>query len=74
MNLAQLKEEFLEHFESPDKHETYDTHEGGFYNSTLIDTEEAVAEVFTDLPEELRKALINELNKVSNGWVRKENK
>lgn len=73
MNLAQLKEEFLKHFESPDEHETHDIHEGGFYNSTLIDTEEAVAEVFTDLPEELRKALINELNKISGDWVRKEN-
>ena len=72
MNISQLKEKFLKHFESPDEHETHDIHEGGFYNSKLIDTEDAVAEVFTDLSESELKLLIDELNTISTGWSRKE--
>lgn len=72
MNLAQLKEDFLERFESPNEHEPYDSHEGGFYNSTLIDTEDSVTEVFTGLSEEIRKELISDLNKISSSWVRKD--
>ena len=72
MNLAQLKEDFLERFESPNEHEPYDSLEGGFYNSTLIDTEDAVTEVFTGLSEEMRKELISDLNKISSSWVRKD--
>ena len=72
MNISQLKEEFMNHFECPDSQEPYESHEGGFYNSKLIDTEDAVAEVFTDLSESELKLLIDELNTISTGWSRKE--
>lgn len=71
MNISELIEEFLGHFESPNEHEPYDSHEGGFYNSTLIETDDAVDELFPDLPSDVRDTLIGELNKISTSWVRK---
>ena len=62
MNISQLKEKFLKHFESPDEHETHDIHEGGFYNSTLVDTEDAVAEVFKGLENDTYKELFNDIS------------
>ena len=70
MNISQLKEKFLKHFESPDEHETHDIHEGGFYNSTLVDTEDAVAEVFKGLENDTYKELFNELKVVVDEYFK----
>ena len=72
MNISQLKEKFLKHFESPDEHETHDIHEGVFYNSTLIDTEDAVAEVFTGFEDDVYRDLVALLNQSNVQWVRKD--
>lgn len=49
MNLDKLKEKFFGLFETPDASQEYDTHESGFFNSKLVDTEDAVACVFSNL-------------------------
>ena len=72
MNISQLKEKFLKHFEAPDEHETHDIHEGGFYNSTLVDTEDAVAEVFKGLENDTYKELVALLNQSNVQWVKKD--
>lgn len=71
MNLEELKGIFLERFESPNEHEPYDSHEGGFYTSKLIDTEDAVAEIFFDLSDDVRNTLIGLLNEISTVWVKR---
>ena len=72
MNISQLKEEFLNHYECPDSQEPYESHEGGFYNSKVIDTEDAVAEVFTGLEDSVYRDLVTLLNQDNVQWVRKD--
>ena len=71
MDLTKLKNKFLMQFEPPAVKEEYDTHEGGYQNSTLLDTEDAIAEVFSDLPDDVYKDLIKLLNQYSVQWARK---
>lgn len=72
MNLDKLKEKFFRLFEKPDASQEYDTHEGGFFNSKLVDTEDAVACVFSNLDEQKMSELIECLNSISAKWVKKE--
>lgn len=72
MNLDKLKEKFFGLFETPDASQEYDTHESGFFNSKLVDTEDAVACVFSNLDEQKMSELIECLNSISAKWVKKE--
>ncbi len=72
MNLDKLKEKFFGLFETPDTSQEYDTHEGGFFNSKLVDTEDAVVCVFSNLDEQKMSELIECLNSISAKWVIKE--
>lgn len=71
MKINDLKNIFMEKFENPSDNEVYDSHEGGFSTNNMIDTEDAVNEVFRSLSDEEKKSLIEELNKEAFKWVKK---
>ena len=58
-------------FRTPEDAEPYDTHEGGYLNKdSFVDTDYAVQKVFSEnpLPEDVRKELVDHLNKESSFW------
>ncbi|MBR4384911.1 MAG: hypothetical protein IKP51_00145 [Treponema sp.] len=70
-NIKNLADIFHSQFENPEKSEPYDTHEGGYLNKdSFVDTDYAVQKVFSEnpLPEDVRKELVDHLNKESSFW------
>lgn len=70
-NIKNLADTFHSQFENPANSEPYDTHEGGYLNKdSFVDTDYAVQKVFSGnpLPEDVRKELVDHLNKESSFW------